>query len=178
MWARLRTCDKSHAPSTLPRPVVFGSIVVVSTDYRLAPPFVLRLVGLAFAVAGVLVLAVLLVGGVLGWPVGPVGAVVLVALALVLGLAAVLPRVAPVVRMDEEGYTVHWVRGAGVKQGRWKDVEDAVATTVADTRCIVLRRRDGSTTTIPVDILAGQADGFVRDVQQHLNRGHGYRPVR
>jgi hypothetical protein len=28
---------------------------------------------------------------------------------------------------------------------------------------------------MPVDVLAGSADAFVRDLQQHLNRGHGYR---
>ena len=148
------------------------------TTYRLAQPFVVRLVGLAFATAGVLVLAMLLLGGALGWPVGVLSAVVLVGLAVAVGAVAVLARVAPVVSMDDVGYAVRWVRGAGVKRGRWKDVEDAVATTVADTRCIVLRRRAGDTTTIPVDILAGDADEFVRAVQQHLNRGHGYRPVR
>ena len=54
------------------------------------------------------------------------------------------------VRLDDEGYQVRFVRGAGVKQARWKDVEDVVATTVADERCVVLRLRDGRTTTIPV----------------------------
>ncbi len=42
---------------------------------------------------------------------------------------------------------------------------------------MVLRLRDGRTTTIPVDVLSGSADGFVRDLQDHLDRGHGYRPV-
>ena len=40
---------------------------------------------------------------------------------------------------------------------------------------MVLRLRDGRTTTIPVDVLAGSSDAFVKDLQQHLNRGHGYR---
>jgi hypothetical protein len=64
-----------------------------------------------------------------------------------------------------------------VRQGRWKDVEDMLATTVAGDRVVVLRRRDGRTTTIPVGILAGSPDDFVRDLQQHLDRGHGYRPI-
>jgi hypothetical protein len=89
----------------------------------------------------------------------------------------VLTRRATVVRLDETGYTVRLVRGAGVRTGRWKDVEDVVARTIEGARCVVLRRRDGRTTTIPVGILAAPADEFVRDLQQHLNRGHGYRPV-
>ena len=97
---------------------------------------------------------------------------------LVVGLGFVLTRRTTVVRLDETGYTVRLVRGAGVTTGRWKDVEDVVATTVEGTRCVVLRRRDGSTTTIPVGILAARSEDFVRDLQQHLNRGHGYRPVR
>ena len=51
------------------------------------------------------------------------------------------------------------------------------APTVEGTRCVVLRLRDGRTTTIPVDVLVGSADAFVRDLQEHLNRGHGYRPL-
>lgn len=150
----------------------------MSTDYRLAPPFLIRLMGFGFAVAGALVLLVLVLGGLLHWPAAVLTAVLVGALAVLLVLAVALPRLAPVVRMSETGYEVRWVRGAGVRRGRWADVEDAVATTVAEARCVVLRRRDGDTTTIPVDILSGCADDFVRDVQQHLNRGHGYRPVR
>ena len=60
---------------------------------------------------------------------------------------------------------------------RWKDVEDVTAPTVEGQRCVVLRLRDGRTTTIPVDVLAGAADAFVQDLQQHLDRGHGYRPA-
>ena len=135
------------------------------------------MMGVALVLAGVLVLVVVVVGALLGWPAGVLSAVVVVAVLAVAGLAVSLRRLAPVVRLDDVGYEVHWVRGAGVNRGRWSDVEDAVATTLADGRCIVLRRRDGRTTTIPVDILGGSADDFVRDLQQHLNRGHGYRPV-
>ncbi len=36
---------------------------------------------------------------------------------------------------------------------------------------VVLRLRDGRTTTIPVEMLAVDRESFVRDVQQHLQRG-------
>ena len=133
--------------------------------------------GAGLAVAGLLVLVVVLGGLVLSWPTAVLSTVVVVAVLGVLVLAAVLWRLAPVVTLGEVGYEVRWVRGAGVRQGRWKDVEDVLATTVAGARVVVLRRRDGTTTTIPVGILAGSADDFVRDLQQHLNRGHGYRPI-
>lgn len=133
--------------------------------------------GAGLAVAGLLVLVVVLGGLVFSWPTAVLSTVVVVAVLGVLVLAAVLWRLAPVVTLGEVGYEVRWVRGAGVRQGRWKDVEDVLATTVAGARVVVLRRRDGTTTTIPVGILAGSGDDFVRDLQQHLNRGHGYRPI-
>jgi hypothetical protein len=150
----------------------------VASDYRIASALLVRVVGAAFAVGGLLVLLLVLVGGALDWPVTALLLVVVVAWLTAAGLTVVLPRVAPVVRLDEAGYEIRWVRGAGVRRGRWKDVEDVVATTVGGSRCVTLRRRDGTTSTIPVDVLAGSTDAFVRDLQHHLNRGHGYRPVR
>ncbi len=146
-----------------------------TSAYRLAPALVVRLMGAAMVTAGLLllVLTVLVIALDLPTAVLSVGVVALVLVVLATGW--LLRRRASVVRLDESGYQVRWVRGAGVAHGRWKDVEDVLATTVAGERCVVLRRRDGSTTTIPVDILAGSADDFVRDLQQHLNRGHGYR---
>jgi len=147
------------------------------SDYRLSGPFAVRMLGIAMAVGGGLVLVAAALVVLLSWPAAVLSVALAVAVAglLVAGLA--LTRRATVVRLDETGYTVRFVRGAGVRSGRWKDVEDVVATTLEGTRCVVLRRRDGRTTTIPVDILAAPADDFVRDLQRHLNRGHGYRPV-
>jgi hypothetical protein len=135
------------------------------------------MMGAGLALAGLLVLLVVLGGLVFSWPTAVLSTVVVVAVLGVLVLAAVLWRLAPVVSLGEVGYEVRWVRGAGVRQGRWKDVEDVLATTAAGARVVVLRRKDGTTTTIPVGILAGSGDDFVRDLQQHLNRGHGYRPI-
>jgi hypothetical protein len=82
-----------------------------------------------------------------------------------------------VARLTPEGYRVQWVRGVGTPAARWKDVEDAVTTTVADSPVVVLRLRDGRTTTIPVEMLATDRDAFVRDIQEHLQRGHGLRKL-
>jgi hypothetical protein len=149
----------------------------VTSSYRFAPPFIVRMTGVALAAVGVLVLVLAGLVAALSLPEAVLSAGLLVAVVLCLvvlaGLAALRRR--DVVRFDETGYRVRYVRGAGVRQAPWKDVEDVTAPTVEGQRCVVLRLRDGRTTTMPVDVLAGSADAFVRDLQQHLNRGHGYR---
>lgn len=147
------------------------------SDYRLSAPFAVRMMGIVLAFAGLLVLVTAVLVALLEWPTAVLSVVLVAAVLGLLAAGLVLTRRATVVRLDETGYTVRLVRGAGVRTGRWKDVEDVVARTIEGARCVVLRRRDGSTTTIPVGILAAPADEFVRDLQQHLNRGHGYRPV-
>jgi hypothetical protein len=151
----------------------------VSSNYRFAGPFIVRLVGLALAGVGVLVLLLtVLAVTVVRRDVGGTGVVVGLAVALVVGLCALaVVRRTVVVRLDDRGYQVRLVRGAGVQRAGWTEVDDVAATTVAGDRCVVLRLRDGRTTTIPVDVLAGSSDDFVRDLQRHLNRGHGYRPL-
>ncbi len=62
-----------------------------------------------------------------------------------------------------------------MKQARWRDVEDVVAATVSGHDVVVLRLRDGRTTSIPVRVLDTRADDFVKDLSAHLDRGHGYR---
>lgn len=135
------------------------------------------MLGVLIAVLGVLVVLVTLAVAVLDLPAGVLAAVVLVGALLILAAALVLTRGASVVRLEDDGYRVRWVRGTGVTRARWTDVEDVVATNVAGERCVVLRLRDGRTTTIPVRMLSGSPDEFVKDLQSHLNTGHGYRRI-
>lgn len=147
------------------------------SEYRFAAPLVARLMGSALVLVGVLV--VLLAGAValLGAPALALTVGVVVAMLAVLSTGLLLTRRAVVVRLGEAGYQVRYVRGAGVKQALWKDVEDAVATTMSGQRCLQMRLRDGRTTTLPVDVLAGDPDDFARDLQEHLDKGHGYRTL-
>ena len=149
----------------------------MSSSYRFAAPFIVRMAGVGLVAVGVLVLVLAGLVAALSLPeaVLSTGLVVAVVLCLVVLAGLVVLRRRDVVRLDETGYRVRSVRGAGVRQAPWKDVEDVTAPTVEGQRCVLLRLRDGRTTTIPVDVLAGSADAFVRDLQQHLNRGHGYR---
>jgi hypothetical protein len=76
-----------------------------------------------------------------------------------------------VAHLDATGYRVSMVRGAGVKEGRWIDVEDAITADVRGFPCVVIRLRDGGTTTIPVQAVAGDPDEFARDVRDRLRVG-------
>lgn len=135
------------------------------------------MLGVLIAALGALVVLLTLAAGLLDLPPGVLVAVVLAGALLILAAGLVFSRGATVVRLEDAGYRVRWVRGAGVTQARWTDVEDVVATTVAGERCVVLRLRDGRTTTIPVRMLGGSPDEFVKDLQSHLNTGHGYRRI-
>ena len=149
----------------------------MSSDYRLSGPFAARLAGLGLVAVGALVLVLSALVAVLSLPREVLTvAMVLAAVAVVL-LALVAVRRAVVVRFDDTGYTVRLVRGAGVRAAEWRQVEDVVATTVAGQRCVVLRLRDGRTTTVPVAVLAVGSEEFVADLRGRLNRGHGYRSL-
>ena len=67
-----------------------------------------------------------------------------------------------VVELDDEGYRVRMIRGAGVRAAAWRDVEDAVAASPHGVDCVVLRLRDGRTTSIPVAAVDAPREDFVR----------------
>lgn len=145
-------------------------------DYRMNPAFAARFVGAALVVTAVLVFAVTAVVALVGLPLVVLVAVVVVAVAGVLGLAAWLRRT-PVLRCDNDGYRVALVRGAGVTRARWVDVSDAATSSPHGIPCVVLHLQDGRATTIPVQALAIDREQFVRELQQHLQRGQGLRPA-
>jgi hypothetical protein len=142
-----------------------------ASDYRLAPLLIARFVGLYLVLLAGVVFAATIVVAIADLP-----TLVLVVL-LVLGLAGlfvmawVLRSRVTVVHLDETGYRVAMVRGAGVKEGRWADVAEAVTASPRGFPCVVIRLRDGGTTTIPVQALAGDPDAFARDVRDRLRAG-------
>lgn len=103
-----------------------------------------------------------------------IGLVVLSVLG-VIGLSFLLGRRRYVVRLDATGYRVRFVRGVGVEQARWTDVEDLTTAVVSGTECVVLRLRDGRTSTVPVNLIEGDREEFVDELQRFLDAGHGYR---
>jgi len=148
-----------------------------SSDYRLSPTLGARLMGLLLVVLALLLFVVTALVALLNLT--PDLLVVLAVLGLVgiFGFGYVLTRRLYVVRLDESGYRVRLIRGAGVTSAEWKDVDDAATATPRGIPCVVLHLRDGRTTTIPVAAVAADREEFVRDLQAHLQRGHGLRPL-
>lgn len=135
------------------------------------------MLGVLLAALGVVVVLLTVGVGLLDLPTWVLSGGVLTGGLVVVVAAVLLSRRTTVVRLDETGYRVRMVRGAGATEARWTDVEDVVTATVTGERCVVLRLRDGRTTTIPVRMLQGNPDDFVRDLQTHLDKGHGYRRI-
>jgi hypothetical protein len=148
------------------------------TEYRFSQATTLRLMGSFIAVLGLALFLLTAAVGVFALPVVVLlGGVIVILLALA-GTGYLLTKRGWVVRLDEAGYRIRFVRGVGQAQGRWKDVEDAVVATVAGEPCVVLRLRDGRTSTVPVRTLGVDPDTFVSDLRAHLDRGHGYKRLR
>jgi hypothetical protein len=166
----------------VPPPSGFNSSMSSATPppstYRLSVAVRARVLGGVLVGLGALVALVAL----LVWAFSLPGSVLGIALVLAAGGVVLsgfgVARAAPLVTLDEVGYRVRFLRGAGVVAARWPEVEDVVTATVAGDDCVVLRLRDGRTTTIPVAVLDVPRQDFVRDLGEHLHRGHGYRPVR
>jgi len=148
----------------------------MSSDYRLSPAFGARLVGLLVVGLAVLVFVATGVVAMLNLHTLVLVPVALVVVAVIFALGAQLRRT-PVVHLDDVGYRVRLIRGAGVREAGWNEVADAVTATARDLPCVVLRLTDGRTTTIPVGALDADREEFVRDLRAHLQRGQGLRPL-
>lgn len=133
--------------------------------------------GVLLIVISVLVFGTTIAVAVLDLPTALLLIPAVTGIAALVASAFTLSRRGWVVRFTEDGYRVQWVRGVGVATARWKDVEDAVTTTAAGSPVVVLRLHSGLTTTIPVVVLAGDREEFVRDLQRHLQQGHGLRAL-
>jgi hypothetical protein len=155
--------------------VLCAVIGPVPSDYRLHPALAARLLGVGLLLNGVLVVVGTVIIAVLHLSTAFIAVLVALVFAVVLGGLALGRTV--VVHLDDEGYRVRFVRGAGVRQARWVEVEEAVTADVAGSPCVVLRLQDGRTTAIPVDAVAGDRTALVREIQDHLQHGHGIRRI-
>lgn len=159
--------DNDVVPAASPAPDV--------TYYRLSTSLAIRFVGAAVVGLAVLVFAATAVVGLTGVSFGWLVLVLAIGLLAVVGLGWWLRTKAYVVRCSPGGYSVRLVRGAGVHEARWVDVAEAVASKPQGVPCLVLKLKDGRTTTIPVTILAVDREQFVREMQRHLGAGQGIR---
>lgn len=152
----------------------------MSTDersYGLAPALRARLMGTFLAGIGLLLVLMTLLVAVLQLSPDVLGFIVVLVIAGIFALGFALSRRWYVVRLDEVGYQVRFVRGVGQARGRWQDVEDLRTATVGGTECVVLRLRSGASTTIPVNLIEGDREEFVDELQRRLDAGHGYKRI-
>lgn len=148
------------------------------SEYRFAQSLLVRSLGALLAVVGVLIFVVAVLVALAVLPAVVLTVAVVLCLLAVVGFAVWLSRFGTIVRFDADGYQVRMLRGAGVRSARWTDVEDSVTSTSAGQDCIVLRLRDGRTTTVPVSVLDATPQQFVDDLRGRLNTGRGYRRLR
>lgn len=148
----------------------------MTSDYRLAPAISARLIGASVVVLALVTLVTTALVVALGWPITVLWIVTGGGVLGVAGAGWYFTHTS-VVRLSDSGYRVRFLRGSGLTQGRWADVEDAVSATVGGALCLVLRLRDGRSTAIPVAALAAHRDDFAQAVREHLAQGHGLRTL-
>ncbi|MFD1947177.1 hypothetical protein [Nocardioides aestuarii] len=148
----------------------------MSTTHRLAAPLAARLVGSVLVVAAILVLVSTVLVALFQWEPAFVLVAGLLAVAAVAATTVAVRR-RPLLRLDDAGYRVSWVRGTGVKAAAWTDVADAVTAAPSGIHCVVLRLKDGRTTSIPVAAVATDRDALVAELRERLRRGEGLRPL-
>ncbi|HEX2892691.1 MAG TPA: hypothetical protein VHO29_01650 [Marmoricola sp.] len=144
-------------------------------DYALAPGLRARLLGASLATLGAVVLVAAIVVAVTGAPGSVLGGLVVLAAVAIVVVGFLLGRRWYVVRLDDTGYRVRFLRGVGRAQARWTDVLDLTTAVVSGTECVVLRLRDGGSSTVPVNVIEGDREEFVDELQRRLDAGHGYR---
>lgn len=143
--------------------------------YGLAPSLRARLMGGFLAGVGCLLLVATLLVAFLQLSGDVLGVLMVLVVAGIGGLGFALSRRWYVVRVDDVGYQVRFVRGVGEPRGRWADVEDLATLVIAGDDCVQLRLRNGRTTTIPVGLIEGDQNEFVDELKRRLDAGHGYR---
>lgn len=148
-----------------------------SSDYRLSPALGARLMGTLLVVLALVLFAATALVALLGLPADLLVLLAVIGVVGVFGGGYLLTRRTYVVHLDEDGYRVRLIRGAGVTEARWKEVEQVAAASPRGIDCLVLQLRGGRTTTIPVSAVAADRDDFARDVREHAQRGQGLRPL-
>jgi hypothetical protein len=147
-------------------------------EFALAPALRARLLGSGMVAIGTVVVLGVLLSWLTDLPAAVVSGLVALALVGVVALGLLVGVRHWVVRLDADGYRVRVLRSAQARSARWSDVLDVQAVSEPGNRCVVLRLRDGRTTTLPVDLIEGDPAVLTQALADHLDRGHGYRRLR
>lgn len=154
-----------------------GMTPPATSDYRFSRVLITRLVGSALVLFALVVFGATAIVAVTGVPPDLLVVLLVVGGIVVGGFSSRLRTTLWAVRFDQAGYRVRMIRGAGVKQATWSEVEGVVTATPREIPCVVVRLTDGRTTTIPMPALEVDREVFVRDLQAHLDRGRGLKPL-
>ena len=142
-------------------------------DYALSAQLRARLMGAFLAAIGVLLLVMTVVVAVFRLPQDIMTGLVVLTVVAVFGLGFLLVRRWYVIRLDADGYRVRFARGVGTTAAHWSDVEDLATAYSGDTEVVVVRLRDGRTTTLPVALIEGDPDAFVEELRARLDAANG-----
>jgi len=145
--------------------------MAISSEYRLAPAYLLRPAGVVVVVlAACWVVAVLLGAGdavlmVLG----------LVTVAVLVGGTVAALRPPRLLRLGEEGYVAARLPGLGVREATWQSVENVSTVRLGVERAICLELTDGRRTVVPLALLGTRQGEVQAEVRRRLDHAHGYR---
>lgn len=141
--------------------------------YGLAPHLRARLMGMFLAAVGVVLLVATVVVVAFDLPGDVLSGVIVLTVVGIALLGFLLVRRWYVVQLDDIGYQVRFVRGAGENRARWVEVEDLATSELHGAKCVVIRLRDGRSTSIPVDLVEGDREEFVDEIKRRLAGRHG-----
>ncbi|MGH3360262.1 MAG: hypothetical protein ACRDO7_15785, partial [Nocardioidaceae bacterium] len=146
------------------------------TTYRLDYRPGLRMFGIRFVLAAVLVVAAWLCAGAFDEGAGLVAAWVLGLVAALIVVVSILLLVRPpvVVRLDGDGYRLGRVPRGGLRQASWREVTGVTAGNTPYGYALVLRAGE-RTSTVPLLLVAANANRLRHDINDRLNHAHGYR---
>ena len=137
-------------------------------DYSFDPVLAARLVNRLAVALGLVLLVVVGATVALDLHVGLVSAVAL-AVGITTLVSSHLVRRRPwVVRLDDRGYQVRFVRSAGVAQAPWRDVADVATQRIEGEPCVVLGLRDGRRTVLPAALLSPGPQALLADIEDRL----------
>ena len=137
-------------------------------DYSFDPVVAARFVNRLAVALGVLLLVV--VGATVALD---LGSILVLTVALAVGLTTMvlshLVRRRPwVLRIDERGYQVRFVRSAGVMTAPWRDVAQVGMQRFDGEPCVVLGLRDGRSTVVPAALLSPGPQTLMADIESRL----------
>lgn len=135
-------------------------------DYRLAPALAARILGVSFAALALLVFLATFLVAALG------GSFVWVALLAAVGLvvtgvtAYVVTKRIAVLHVDDAGYRVRLIRGAGVRTATWDQVKEIAEVSGDDGRFLLFKLADGARTSVPFAALAASPAEVTKAVRR------------